>query len=957
MAGNPPVDVQQYGQSIWYDNISRDLIHSGELKRLIDEDGVVGVTSNPTIFEKAIGAGSAYDVQMQAILELEAGDIFDKLAVQDIQEAADILRPVFDRTNGIDGYISLEVSPLAANSIEQTVTEAKRLFGIVDRPNLMIKIPGTDAGLSAIEETIYNGINVNVTLLFAVENYVRVMDAYIRGLERRLAEGKPVDGIASVASFFLSRIDVIVDQQLENNIRMAQGRDIDRLSANRELLGKAAIANAKIAYKRYRDIFHGERFAKLRAAGAQVQRPLWASTGTKNPAYPDTLYMDALIGPETVNTVPPATLKAFKDHGTVAPALEAGLDEALTTLEKLAEAGIDLEMITKQLQEDGVEQFVDSFNKLLNGVRGKVRLLRSGIWERQSFVFGQYAADVEAAVQKAGTEKASKRIADHDATWWKTDTEAMASINSRLGWLTVLTDGRLDMQRLADLQTDSKAHGWQHVVLLGMGGSSLAPEVLARTFGKQDGYPQLLVLDSTDPEAILAVERTVDLAKTVFIVASKSGGTLETLSMQRYFYPKYATDAGAHFIAITDPGSKLEGWAKELDFAHTFLNPADIGGRYSALSYFGLVPAALIGLDLTKLVDAAVQMQKACEPVVQVTTHPGVWLGAAMGALGQRGRDKITFLSGTELESFGAWAEQLIAESTGKEGKGIIPVAGASIGNPHDYDDDRLFVYLRLEDSAHNPDDGVKALQEAGHPVITYKLRDRFDIAQEFFRFEYGTAVAGQLLGINPFDEPNVTESKNNTNRLLDVFNKEGKLPETHPVLTEQAVGLYASAETAALLDKLVAERGYNGAQLADHIAAFLSLARSGDYIAVMAYTTMTPEHVEALEAIRRRVRHTFKRAVTLGFGPRFLHSTGQLHKGGPNTGVFVQITVADHADPMIPQATFGFSTLKQAQAAGDMISLQEHGRRAIRLHITGDVTAGLRAVEAAVEAADAKLK
>lgn len=378
MPGNPPVDVQKFGQSIWYDNISRELIHSGDLQALIDHSGVVGITSNPTIFEKAIGAGSTYDAQIRGLLDHEASQIYDLLSIQDIGEACDLLLPVFERTNGVDGYVSLEVSPLWANDTATTLSEAKRLNAAVSRPNLMIKIPGTPAGLPAVEEAIYEGINVNITLLFSVANYIQVADAYLRGLERRAADGKPIDKIASVASFFLSRIDTMVDKQLENNIREAQGRDVPRVTANSELLGKAAIANAKVAYRHFKEMFHDGRFGKLKAAGAHPQRPLWASTGTKNPAYPDTLYLDALIGEDTVNTVPPATLAAFKDHGTAAPTLDHGLDDAQIVLDKLAEVGVNLDLITQQLQEDGVESFADSFQKLIAGVEGKVKLLQNG---------------------------------------------------------------------------------------------------------------------------------------------------------------------------------------------------------------------------------------------------------------------------------------------------------------------------------------------------------------------------------------------------------------------------------------------------------------------------------------------------------------------------------------------------------------------------------------------------
>ncbi|HLY25437.1 MAG TPA: bifunctional transaldolase/phosoglucose isomerase, partial [Aggregatilineales bacterium] len=820
-AENPTTAVQKYGQSLWYDNLSRDMILSGELQQLIDEYGIVGMTSNPTIFEKALGEGSAYDEFISESEELKPDQVFDRLSIDDVRSAADLLRPVFERTGGSDGYVSLEVSPLLANDTQTTLSEAKRLFTAVGRPNIMIKIPGTQAGLPAIEEALFEGVNINVTLLFSVKNYVEVAERYIRALERRLDAGLDVKHLASVASFFLSRIDTAVDKQLENNIQSAQGRDISRVSANNQLLGKTAVANAKVAYGRFKDLFYGERFTRLRQAGARVQRPLWASTGTKNPAYPDTKYLDELIGKDTVNTVPKATLMAFHDHGKVGPSLEEGLPEAQETLDKLAEVGVELERVTDQLQEDGVEAFVDSFRKLIARIEGKRNLLMGGFMQRMKVKLGVYKQPVEAEIKRLRDQKSITRTWNHDATLWKDDAEHQKVIENRLGWLTVSNDGHIDRKRLQALRDESKQLGWKHVVLLGMGGSSLAPEVLWRTFGQQAGYPALIVLDSTDPESILAAEKAIDLDKTVFIVASKSGTTLETLSMQRYFYAKYANNPGDHFIAITDPGSKLEGWAQELKFRHTFLNPADIGGRYSALSYFGLVPAALIGLQFERIQDTGTEMQLACGQNVTGNNHPGVWLGAIMGLLATQGRDKVTFITSPEFASFGDWAEQLIAESTGKEGKGIVPVTGATIGMPHDYLDDRLFIYLRLDESHGNPDDQVRMLQEAGHPLVTFELRDKFDVGAEFFRWEFATAFAGMILKIDPFDEPNVTESKNNTNRLLAVFEKDGKLPEESPVLTEGNVSLYADDATAKLLKQLCEEHSYEATDLAGLLAAF----------------------------------------------------------------------------------------------------------------------------------------
>jgi hypothetical protein len=392
-----------------------------------------------------------------------------------------------------------------------------------------------------------------------------------------------------------------------------------------------------------------------------------------------------------------------------------------------------------------------------------------------------------------------------------------------------------------------------------------------------------------------------------------------------------------------------------LKFRHTFLNPADIGGRYSALSYFGMVPAALVGLEFERIMDAGAEMQIASSQGVTGNNHPGLWLGTVMGVLAGQGRDKLTIVTSPEISSFGDWAEQLIAESTGKEGKGIVPIAGGTVGLPHDYGDDRAFVYLRLDDGKHNPDGTVKALQEAGHPLVTLRLRDKFDVGAEFFRWEFATAVAGMILQINPFDEPNVTESKNNTSRLLEAYQQNGELPAESSVIHEGNVSLYASPSMGRLLRDLAAQHNYGASELVGMLAAYFTLVRSGEYIALLAYVHQTTDHADVLENVRRRLRHTFKRAVTVGYGPRFLHSTGQLHKGGPNNGVFMQITVEDADDPAIPESPFGFSVLKQAQAMGDMEALVSKNRRAIRVHIAGSVQSGLRKLVEAVEVAAAK--
>lgn len=954
MAKNPLVEVQALGQSIWYDYISRALIKSGEIQRLVDEDGVLGVTSNPTIFMNAIAGTHDYDDAINTMLDLPPDEIYERLAIDDIRAVADILMPVYQRTDKRDGYVSLEVSPLIAADTPKTLAEAQRLFAAVDRPNVLIKIPATEAGLPAIEDAIADGININITLIFSVQNYKQVAERYIRGLERRLAAGKEVKGIASVASFFVSRIDAMVDQKLQNNIRVAQGRDLDRVRANRELLGTVAIANAKLAYRTFKELFYGERFAALRAAGAMVQRPLWASTGTKNPAYPDTMYLDNLIGKDTVNTAPPTTLRAFKLHGTVAPTLEMDLEQAHVFLDKLAEVGVELEDINRMLQQDGVEAFVDSFEKLLRAVEGKREMLRAGVIQRQSAVVGGHEPGVRRMVDYLEDRKANRAIWHKDASFWKDAAIHQQNIRNRLGWLFCLTDGRIDRKRLAELKQDSKR--WSHAVLLGMGGSSLAPEVFYTTFGKQTGFPELIVLDSTDPSRVKTVEQSVDLANTLFIVASKSGTTLETECFQRYFFARVAElkgrdHAGQQFIAITDEGSLLAKNAEEDGYRDIFINPSDIGGRYSALSYFGMVPAAVMGLDLDRIFASAENMLHAVSEIIPAKDHPGIWLGALIGYLAKsRGYDKLVLLLSEPIVSLSNWIEQLVAESTGKEGVGILPVAGATVGKPHDHGDDRFFVYMRLEGEDHRMDQEVRALWEAGHPVFTIKLRDLYDIGGEFLRWEYATAVAGHILGINPFDEPNVTESKNNTNALLEFYQKHGKLPDSDPFLEEDGVSLYMDANTGEILQKICQQRNYSDKQLAGLLGAHFSFARSGDYIALMAYLEPTPEHDKQLALIQRRLRHLTRHTVTIGYGPRFLHSTGQLHKGGAPKGIFLQITVDDPFDLPIPSKPFGFSILKQAQALGDQQALMQRDRPFVRLHIKGDVWQGLSKILKAVE-------
>jgi transaldolase/glucose-6-phosphate isomerase len=934
---NTLVEIMKTGQSIWYDNIRRAMLVSGDLRKKIEEDDLRGVTSNPTIFEKAITGSNDYDEQLHALVEAgkSVSEIYEDLVVEDIGRAADILKPVYDKTDGIDGYISLEVNPGFAYKTQETIEEADRLFNRLGRKNVMIKIPAAQEGLPAIEEAIYRGINVNVTMIFSIENYEQVAEAFIRGLERRDAEGKPVDHIASVASFFVSRVDTAIDTDLEYKARhAATPEERARLEG---MMGRAAIANAKLAYVKYKEIFHGERFRALKAKGAQVQRQLWASTGTKNPKYSEVLYVDNLIGPETVNTVPPATYTAIREKGKVALTLEEGLDECRALVRELGEIGIDLKAVTEKLQKDGLSSFVTSFDTLAESIESKRAAFLSGINERLTATLGKYSEAVAGAIKEADKGDVMRRIWRKDAALWKSDEAHQKIIKNALGWLTVpdmMIGVEDDLVQFADRIRNVRE--FKHVMVCGMGGSSLCPEVLRQTFGKQDGYPELLVLDSTDPDAFSGIADQIDITRCLFIISSKSGTTTEPLVFYKYWYDQVGRrkeNPGECFVAVTDPGTLMEQMATEDKFKRIFLNPADIGGRYSALSYFGMVPAALMGLDVRKLLDRAERVVHACASVVPAAENPGARLGAIMGECANAGRDKLTISTDPRIASFGLWVEQLLAESTGKDGKGIVPVAGEPLGSPSVYGDDRLFVHISVEKIDSETDAKLKALEAAGHPVVYRTLTDLYDLGEEFFLWEIATAFAGWRLGINPFDQPNVQESKDATKELLDTFTRDGKLPEQDVLATDGVLTIYADEQTRAELPS---------ESVGAAIKAHLARAGAGDYIALLDYFEETPEYERVIQEIRTHLRDATRAATTTGYGPRFLHSTGQLHKGGSAAGVFMQLTAPDIKDLPIPGQPYTFSTLKQAQALGDFRSLASRGRRAIRIDLGADVQAGL---------------
>ncbi|HLX25836.1 MAG TPA: bifunctional transaldolase/phosoglucose isomerase [Candidatus Cybelea sp.] len=932
------------GQSVWLDNVRRSMFASGELKRLIDL-GLRGMTSNPTIFEKAIGAGTDYDEQLSKLIgsEKNADALFWDLAIQDIQSACDAFAGVFTSSGGNDGFVSLEVSPLLANDTDGTIAMVEDLSKRVNRPNVMIKIPGTKAGIPAIEEAIYRGYSINVTLIFSTEMYERAALAYVKGLQRRVDEGKPIDKIRSVNSVFVSRIDTAVDKLLQD--RIAKGEKLEHL------LGKTGIAGLKQTYQKFKEIFLGDEFAALRKKGGAVQRPLWASTSTKNPHYPDLMYVETVIGTDTVNTMPPQTLDALLDHGKVIPdTVETDLGSVNDVMRGLQEAKISLFEVTHQLQIEGVQLFSDSFAALLGAIVYKQKLLASGGAERVRLSLGKAQAHYDAALEKLAGADFLKRIWAHDATLWSNDPDAVAIINKSLGWLDIQQHMLEEVSALRSF-ADEISDVFDATVVCGMGGSSLAPDIIADTYGSCSEYPRLLVLDSTSPQQIKELEGKIDIPTTLFLISSKSGTTTEPNAFYAYFYEKVSKEvgsasAGRNFAAITDPGTKLDKEAQEMEFRADFENDPNIGGRYSALSFVGIAPSAIAGYDINLLLDRALGAMHANDRTVDPRKAPGVRFGAAIGGLAINGRDKLTIVTHPTVKAFGAWAEQLIAESTGKLGKGIVPIEGEPLGAPEDYSDDRVFAYVgaNLPDPEAGIDEKLSALEAAGHPVIRLDMNDAFDLGEQFYNWEIAVAAAGVILGIDAFDQPNVQESKDNTVALLQQYARNGSFDEPKTDVDGPSFAVTYLSGSAAL-------RQSQG-DTTRALAGLFAQLRPGDYNAITAYVARNETHAQLLQELRLKIRDAHRVATTVGFGPRFLHSTGQLHKGGPDTCVVLQITADDPDDPMIPGMNVGFRTLLAAQALGDWMSLDKRGRRGVRVHLKGGIEPALRALVGAVEEA-----
>jgi transaldolase/glucose-6-phosphate isomerase len=941
MVTNPLRGLRGAGQAVWLDYLHRQMLETDEFSRLIEAEGVAGLTSNPSIFLKAIGESAAYDEALELSVDQADGevvDLYERLAIADIRAAADQLNPLWRSLDGKDGFVSLEVSPYLAHDTEGTVSEARRLWRAVDRPNLMIKVPGTPAGVPAIRVLVGEGVNVNVTLLFSVQVYLAAAEAHLAGLEDFKSRGGDVRKVHGVASFFVSRIDALIDKRID--LRCAEATPADAAALTR-IRGKVAIANAKVAYQHYLSLIATPRWRDLAAAGAAPQRLLWASTGTKDRAYSDVLYVEALIGPDTVDTMPPATLEAFRDHGVVAPSLNSDVGEAEAVLAEAGRLGVDVPAMLTRLAAEGVESFSRAFDDLLAAVALKREQMLGDRLNAQTIGAGELKPAFDAALSEAGGASWSRRLWRRDASLWTGADEA-----AWLGWLDAAAGGAVDVSSLHEFSLAVKAAGFSQALLLGMGGSSLGPEVLARTFGSAPGFPTLLVLDSTDPAQVARVAGEIDPARTLFVVASKSGSTLEPDVLHRYFFDLVERTlgpgkAGGRFVAITDPDSQLEAKAREQGFWRIFHGRADIGGRYSVLSNFGMVPAAILGLDVAAAFASVAVMARSCGASVPPLANPAFALGALMGEAAKAGRDKLTLIADEGLAAFSDWLEQLIAESTGKLGKGLIPIVEEPPRPSAAYGDDRLFIRLGLAgENRRDQSPDLAALEAAGHPVARISLPSRQGLFQEFLRWEIATAVAGAVIGINPFDQPDVEASKVKTRALTSAFESAGAFAADEALYSSGALRLFTDTANA---EALAGNTGEPMDCLDDWLRRHLSRAGPGDYIALLAYLDQSPAHVACLQLWRERIGRRSPAATILQFGPRFLHSTGQAYKGGPASGVFLQITASPTVDLAIPGRRVSFGAVEAATARGDFEVLAERGRRVLRIDLGPDAERGLQ--------------
>lgn len=912
-------DLKEIGQSLWLDNINRTMLFNNSLKNLIDNYNITGLTSNPTIFENAITTSNVYDESLKIFSKKfnSIEEITYSLMIEDIQRACDLFMDIYKNTNGQDGYVSIEIPP-TLNAENEIIESATKLYEKIGKPNVMIKIQSTREGINAMKELIKRGINVNMTLIFSPENYVQVAENYIEAIDWRM-KNKLDTSVFSVASFFVSRIDTKIDKYIED--MASREENLEKKSYMLSLRGKAAISISLVAYSKYLELFFSENFKKYRDYGFKEQRILWASTSTKNPSYKDTLYVDELCLKHSINTLPQQTLYAFFEHGNInREDVNRRIENAENTIKELLNLSVPLNQTLDELQVEGINKFINSYQNILKTVENKINTLNI---TRKQTELEIYNTNLESRIKELNAVNFKDKLFSKDYTLWKKEENHIKIIKNALGWIDVPLLMQKKISEIENFVNEIIKEKYKYAVLLGMGGSSLAAEVMRSLFQKPS-YPKLFVLDTTNPDWINDVEKQIKIDKTLFIFSSKSGSTVEPNSQFKYFYSKLkkkVKNPGKNFIAITDKNTSLEKLATKHKFRKIFINPSDIGGRFSALSYFGLVPAALCGVNIRKLLEKAIQTISDVKND-EIKNNTAFILGMFLAENYLSGKDKLTLILPKKFKNFGLWIEQLIAESTGKENKGILPVVETKFYDTETYGLDRMFVIIQNKDFKNTETESkIGSLIKLKFPVLKLYMEEPHDIAKQFYIWEIATATAGYFMKINPFDQPDVQKTKELTHIILTGRNKLEIKPSfkfgKNEIYTTENVNIKSDIKNCS-----------------DLFWEILNNIDENGYFIVCAYLNNTPIINNRLEELTDIIKTNTSSASFYTFGPRYLHSTGQLFKGGKNNGTFLILTAKSKKDIKILGENYTFEKLHHAQAKGDFMALKEKQRKAILLNI-----------------------
>ena len=899
---NPILLVHSLGQSLWLDNIRRDSLDSGELADRVNAGDLRGVTSNPTIFENAILSSDNYSVDLRRFAQAgwTSGRIFDQLAMDDIRVAADIFLPLFEKTNGGDGFVSIEVNPEFADDTSRTIEEARRLWDAVNRPNVMIKIPATLAGLPAIGSSIRAGVNVNATLIFSLGRYIEVMEAYMIGMEERLEDGGSLDHVASVASFFVSRIDTALDEQLQEIIQRGDAEG-ERASS---LLGKVAIANSKLAYAQFVATFQGERFQHLAGRGARVQRPLWASTSTKNLEYPDTYYVDHLIGPDTINTLPETTLKAFKDHGTPALTLTENISNARSQLQALDDLGISLAEAAERLERQGVNIFVDSYHSILRTIEEK-----AGAFQKELVALEPKLRETLAELDR---DEVGKRLWQEDVTLWVERDREKAQVRHWLGWLSEPAELSTGVAELICFAEEALTPEITTLVLLGSGRRIFTAEMLVRILAPSNGF-DFHTLSTANPDDIRSIKRKASPEATLYlIVDSSSGEGIEERLLSSFWEQavrKLKEQTGDHFVIITNEGSKLQNWAVEQGIQKIYKADDHDDLCCSPFNWTSLLPVALAGVDLHSFVQGGVDMTRACGPLVGVVQNPGLFLGSVLAAAARSGRHKVTLFADPPLEPILKWIEGLLAAGRGREGSEIILIRDEPSGPGEVYGDDRLFVYLRGSGAL---DRRLHEWVGTGIPVLVLETSTNTEqIGEMLVQWQVGAAIAQHLLSVNPTDHHVVHRNRMEFQHILQRLERKGELPQADPLWQGDGMELRA------------ASRGlkYTGGGFSGVIDLVLAESQNAGGLGLRLYTPMS----QALQVKVRRLRRVLRDQL----GVFSLTGWAECDLGsdrGLKEVVSLILMVKPRKDEAVPGKTYTFGQLFEGQALSDLAVMKDCG-------------------------------